>query len=615
MPSGMSESSPSPAPGGMGGLGVEAAAAIARQCGLTVSARSLASWTGPQGRRVTPSGALSPADVPAAAEVLGFPVKPPVRRAADVPQVHRGWLMALGSGLVRVASGRARPAGDPAPAGDGIGSVIGPGDVGVEDVDEQVLAGWLAGVLLICTDASGRRHPQTLQWLVLLTLQILDGPECPQLRREYADHGYALLAGVRHALHEDDGMRRMVDDQKLEPWLAPPYPRGGDCRLLGLLTEAGAVRGPASHPEMTAAGRWLAARLREQAPVRILSDWSAPTVLEHLRMTGTDGDLSSLAADWCWGREPVEAARQLLGAAADADAATRGVAVRLVASFGEQALPAWKEVLASDSLGAHARRTLSWWEQGPGPRDGDRWWLGVEAAAAALPGAGPDEALSFLADAADRTRGDRPDARQLLAAVAASGHPQAEQVAAALTEFLASDAPRSIEHQLDVTVRLSRWRPATWRRVLIPATDSLGTLAWTIAVLFGWGFDHLHVFEIGLRRYTDAFYPLEGADDEDDARLSRLFATGARRFGYTYDLGACWEHEIVLERLVATESGQPTLRCVAYAGDSPLEYPVLEDDDGNPIDDPVVTRPFRLDKVNATLASGHYDVDDEEDEA
>jgi hypothetical protein len=604
----MSESVPSPAPGGPD---VEAAAALARRCGLMVMARSLALWTRPTGRRVTPSGALGPAEVPAAARVLGLRVKPPVRRAADVPQVHRGWLMALGAGMVHVTSGCGLPADDPAPAGEGIGDVDASGDA---DVDEQVLAGWLNGLLLICADASGRRHPQSLQWLVLLALEVMGGSDWPQPRREYADPGYALLAGVRHALHDDDSLRRVVDEQRVDTWLAPSYPRGGDCRLLGLLAEAGLLRGTASQPEhqLTAAGRWLADRLRERAPVRIIPNWPATAVLEHLRTTDADTDPWLLAENWCCTREPVEAARQLLGAAADADAATRTIAVRLVTCIGEQALPAWREVLTSDHLGPHARQTLSWWEEGPGTRDRDRSWLGVEWAATALTGAGPDEALSCLADAVDRTRSDRPGPRQLLAAVPDSAHPQAEQVTAALTEFLASGKPRSIEHQFQVTVRLSRWRPATWRRVLIPATDSLGTLAWTIAVLFGWGFDHLHVFEVGPRRFTDPLYPLEGADDEDDARLSRLFATGIRKIGYTYDLGACWEHEIALERLVPIEPGQPTLRCVGHAGDSPLEYPILEDDDGDPIDDPILTRPFQLDKVNLTLASGHYVVDDDD---
>jgi hypothetical protein len=41
---------------------------------------------------------------------------------------------------------------------------------------------------------------------------------------------------------------------------------------------------------------------------------------------------------------------------------------------------------------------------------------------------------------------------------------------------------------------------------------------------------------------------------------------------------------------------------------------MLEDDDGNPIDDPTLTRPFQLDKVKLTMASGHYMVDDDEDD-
>jgi hypothetical protein len=49
-------------------------------------------------------------------------------------------------------------------------------------------------------------------------------------------------------------------------------------------------------------------------------------------------------------------------------------------------------------------------------------------------------------------------------------------------------------------------------------------------------------------------------------------------------------------------------------GRSELEYPIMEDDDGDPIEDPVVTRPFQLDKVNATLASGHDNDDEDEDE-
>ena len=121
------------------------------------------------------------------------------------------------------------------------------------------------------------------------------------------------------------------------------------------------------------------------------------------------------------------------------------MAVRLVAQYGEAALPAWSDVLGSADLGPHARLALSRWEQGPGPRAGDGWWLGVEWAAAALVASGPDEALSCLAGAADPTTDDHAGGPDLIATLPSSGHPQAAQVAQALTEFIASGAPRSIE--------------------------------------------------------------------------------------------------------------------------------------------------------------------------
>ena len=36
------------------------------------------------------------------------------------------------------------------------------------------------------------------------------------------------MARVRQVLLDDDGLRQGVDEQKLDTWLAPPYPRGGD---------------------------------------------------------------------------------------------------------------------------------------------------------------------------------------------------------------------------------------------------------------------------------------------------------------------------------------------------------------------------------------------------
>jgi len=575
-------------------------AALAGACRLMVAARQLADWVGPSGRQVTPSGVLSPAEVPQAAAVLGLRVKPPVRRAADVPPVHRGWLMAVATGMIQVASRHATATGAPSEddaSADGVtAEAVRAGD--------EVLVGWLDGVRSICADLSDRRFPEMVQWLVLLVLEALldDGPG-EQLPHELT--GYELYRRVQQALRDQDTLREGVDETRWANWVAPQTPHGDHWRLFDLLSDTGAVQGTPSAPQVTVLGRLLAERLRESAPVQIRADWSPTAVLDRLAVAGHDADLWRLTVDWRWARDPLDAARQLLGAAAHADAAARGAAVRLVCFYDDAALPAWQEALHSHLLAPHARRMLSWWEQEPGPQDGDEHWLAAEWAAAALASAGPDEALSYLADAADPSPDGPPDAALLVAALPHSGHPQADQVARDLTAFLASGRPRSIEHHLQVTVRLTRWRPATWRRVLIPATDSLGDLDRVISVLFGWGRDHLHVFRAGRRTFSDPAFPLDDAQDEDDARLSRLFTTGVRKLTYTYDLGARWEHEIVLDKLVPTTPGRPGPWCVAFAGDNPLEYPVLEDDDGNPIPDPVVTTPFDLDRINAILASGH----------
>ena len=84
-----------------------------------------------------------------------------------------------------------------------------------------------------------------------------------------------------------------------------------------------------------------------------------------------------------------------------------------------------------------------------------------------------------------------------LAAVRATGHPDAGPLARAVAEFAASGVPRSVDQVAQLKVALSQVRPPIWRRVLLPATATLGDLHEMIQVLFGWDGDHLHVFEVG----------------------------------------------------------------------------------------------------------------------
>lgn len=181
-----------------------------------------------------------------------------------------------------------------------------------------------------------------------------------------------------------------------------------------------------------------------------------------------------------------------------------------------------------------------------------------------------------------------------LAEVRATGHPDAADLSRALAEFAASGTPRSIDQVAELKVSLSGSRPPVWRRVRLPVTAALADLHQVIRVLFNWDGDHLHVFRVGKRHYSDPFVGLEGAVDEDAVRVRDVLTSGGT-ISYTYDLGACWEHEITLEQMLARDPGQDYPVCVAYKGDSPIEY-WSEDEPEDP-------EPFDLADVNRKLAA------------
>jgi hypothetical protein len=129
--------------------------------------------------------------------------------------------------------------------------------------------------------------------------------------------------------------------------------------------------------------------------------------------------------------------------------------------------------------------------------------------------------------------------------------------------------------------------------VLLPATATLGDLHAVIQVLFGWDGDHLHLFETGKKRFSDPFVPLDETGDEETVRVWDAMAPGGT-IAYTYDLGACWEHEITLEKTIPRDHSQQYPVCVAFRGDSPVEYWDEEE--------PEEPAPFGLKEVNRRLA-------------
>ncbi|HEY6309242.1 MAG TPA: plasmid pRiA4b ORF-3 family protein [Streptosporangiaceae bacterium] len=544
------------------------AAQLARESVVVGRAVALGRWIGTGRRPVTASQVLRKGDVPAAGAALGVDVPSRPRTMADIRALHRPWCVAIATGLLQLGGGWVT--GGPA----------------VEDWppdDADLLGGWLTGLRAVCAAESYPQDEDSVRLLVMALLAVLGRERVP--RRD------GLWTPISAALDE------LCDRYDKSSWeslhaadryydLETGTPLAG---LVALLAGFGAVTDGPGRPVITALGRWTAAHLADGLPGLADPAWPAAEVIAAAARFGDEEQQHHVAWGWLAGRDPAQAAREILAAAEGMSPLLRSVAVRVVERFGEDALPAWREMRSSSHVGPYARAELAAWNQGPEPTDTDREWLAVEAAAAALQDQGPDEALNRVWEGMP---GADLDAR--LAAVRGTGHPDAAALARAVAEFAASGAPLSIEQVAELRVSLSGARPPIWRRVRLPTAATLADLHEVIQVLFGWDGDHLHLFQVGKKQYSDQFTGLERAGDEQAVRIRDVLTPGAK-VGYTYDFGADWEHEITLEQTTPRDPGQDYPVCVAWRGDSPVEYWSQ--------DDPEEPEPFSLAEVNRQLAA------------
>jgi len=96
-------------------------------------------------------------------------------------------------------------------------------------------------------------------------------------------------------------------------------------------------------------------------------------------------------------------------------------------------------------------------------------------------------------------------------------------------------------------IRLLDIDPEIWRRFVVPSSITLDRLHDVIQIVMGWTDSHLHEFTIGKKRYTE--YP-ESKEDGFECgryRLGDLIKQKGRTFGYLYDFGDSWEHELIIE--------------------------------------------------------------------
>ncbi|KAI1713368.1 plasmid pRiA4b ORF-3-like protein [Ditylenchus destructor] len=129
-------------------------------------------------------------------------------------------------------------------------------------------------------------------------------------------------------------------------------------------------------------------------------------------------------------------------------------------------------------------------------------------------------------------------------------------------------------------VSLRGFKPPIWRRIQIPGDSTFYELNLAILDVFGWNGTHLHEFEFAKRAHPILTIgrPSRNSDpwartlDEKVEKISSHFTDANRNAVYLYDLGSTWRHDVLLEKILTSGSGEYP-RCVAGKRGTPVEDP------------------------------------------
>jgi len=116
--------------------------------------------------------------------------------------------------------------------------------------------------------------------------------------------------------------------------------------------------------------------------------------------------------------------------------------------------------------------------------------------------------------------------------------------------------PNPFIFQLKIT--LLEIEPPIWRRVQVPGTLPLSGLHDAFQIVMGWTDSHLHKFEKGGKYWG---HP-EDQEVEDDRKsiderrvpVGKVLQAEGDSMVYVYDFGDDWRHEVILEKIVPSES-------------------------------------------------------------
>lgn len=125
-------------------------------------------------------------------------------------------------------------------------------------------------------------------------------------------------------------------------------------------------------------------------------------------------------------------------------------------------------------------------------------------------------------------------------------------------------------------ITLTDTQPPIWRRVEVPAAITLKNLHAVIQAAMGWKNYHLYQFHVGKQTvngpgFDDIGFSGQRNITAESVQLNGLITVGTKRFGYLYDMGDSWDHELRIEKVSPAETATTYPRFIDGAGQCPPE--------------------------------------------
>ncbi|MFC5610358.1 plasmid pRiA4b ORF-3 family protein [Variovorax soli] len=108
-------------------------------------------------------------------------------------------------------------------------------------------------------------------------------------------------------------------------------------------------------------------------------------------------------------------------------------------------------------------------------------------------------------------------------------------------------------------IELQHIEPLIWRRIFVPDALRLAKLDRVVQAAMGWTNSHLHDWHIEQQRYGIPDEEWIGGGDMLDERkvtIGAVLGEHVQAFGYGYDFGDDWQHNITVEQRLEIQEGR-----------------------------------------------------------